>query len=500
MLNIGIETFTTASECDNMQLKAVLLSPCYYPVQFKWDISFSVVGSSFSSSQRQEALNYFQTYSTYSSVTDISIPSQYFTRNSVMDVVLSAQTSTGIGLTKVSTRITVKANLPTVRFTERPDSTVGYSSDSPTIIAFEVINKMCSDGSRLLQSSPIIPVIVDFKLYSGPSSSLITDRNSNEIQIEQGLSNLYTKYQTINANFSQGFKYNTFYKLVITVTETITNISMSDSLSFSFQKSPITAVIDSLGGIVNTLKDLTLNGGNSTIPLPEGDTIDYTWKCESAISFVNGTTCICPISISSNLRNKQLTIKQSKLQNLCLYTYSLAVIATSVTGNKRTSIAKTAFVAYKASILSIFSKIVQGHMFNVKDMYFSTQITSAGPDSNINFNWSLVQVESLVPSGDPIYSQRNTFIGNFLKIQGTNTSSLVVKNDTTIPEKYQPEYLTSMTQRILGVDAKTMIEKTFYTYAVTVNYPIKSFFRISYLSSSAATSDKETLKSFQNLE
>ena len=291
------------------------------------------------------------------------------------------------------------------------------------------------------------------------------------MQIERTLSNLYTKYQTINANFSQGFKYNTFYKLLITVTETITNNVMSDSLPFSFQKSPITAVIDSLGGIVSTLQDLTLNGGNSTIPQPEGDTIEYIWKCESAISFVYGGTCICPV-ISSNINSNQLTIKQAKIQNLCKYTFAFSIVATSTTGNKRTSTATTEFVSYKASILSIYGKVVKGHMFNVKDIYFTTHITSTGPDTNMSFNWSLIQVESLNLSGKAMYTQKNTFICNFLKILGTNTSSLVKQNDTAIPDRFVPEYLTTKSQRILGLDAKTLTEKTLYTFAVSVNYPL----------------------------
>ena len=126
-----------------------------------------------------------------------------------------------------------------------------------------------------------------------------------------------------------------FYKLVITVTDTTTNTKISDSLTFSFYKPPVTAVIDSLGGIVSALKDLTLNGGNSTIPLPEGDTIDYTWKCESAFSFLYGSSCSCPMLTSSNLKSKQLTIVQSRIQNLCKYTFSLTVMATSSSGLKR---------------------------------------------------------------------------------------------------------------------------------------------------------------------
>ena len=472
---------TTVSECDNIQLKATLLSQCIYPIQFKWNITFSTLGPGFSASQQEEALNYFQTFSTYSSITDINIPSKYFVKNSVLNVILTAETTSNMGLTTTSTQVTIQANLPTIKFTEKSPNTAEFPSDSPTIVAFEVVNKKCTGSSRLLQSSSIIPVKVDFQLYSGSSSSSITDRTDYEIKIEQNIYSLYNQYQAITANFSKGFKYNTFYKLMITVTDTTTNTIISDSLTFSFFKPAVTAVIDSLGGIVNSVKDLTINGGNSIIPLPEDDTIDYTWKCESAFSFLSGSSCICPILTSSELKGKQLTIRQSKIQNLCKYTYSLTVMATSSSGNKRCNTAKTEFVAYKATILSIYGKIVKGHMFNVRDIYFSTQITSVGADTTLSFDWNLVQTESLVPSAGKKFSQKNTFISNFLKKIGIAINSAATKDDVNIPQNYEPEYLTTLSDRILGVDAKTMVEKSIYTYAVTVTYPLgPSFEFISY--------------------
>ena len=456
--------------CDDVQLSAVLLSQCIYPLQFKWDISFSTVGSGFTLSQQQDALDYFKTFSTFSSLAALSIPSKYFTKNSVLNVILSAQTASGIGLTTTSTQVTVLENLPTIRFTEKSQGAVEFSSDTPTIIAFDVINRKCTENSRLLQSSSVLNIKVDFQLLSGSTSSAITDRTADEIQIEQILYSMYSKYQTLSANFSQGFKYNVFYKLVITVTETISNTKASDSFTFSFAKSPITAVIDSLGGIVTVPSDLLLNGRNSSIPQPEGDTIDYTWKCESTIPFLNGSTCNCPMLLSSNLKYDQLTIPQSKIQNLCKYIFSLTVVATSSAGNKRSSNAKTEFVAYKSSIQPITGKVVLGHMFNVRDVYFSTQIASTGSDSQLSFEWTLVEVESLVPTNGSKYSQKNTYISNFLTKKGLAINSSVTKNDSVIPQSYQPDYLTSLSERILGVDAKTMVEKTIYTFAVTVNY------------------------------
>ena len=121
-------------------------------------------------------------------------------------------------------------------------------------------------------------------------------------------------------------------------------------------------------------------------------------------------------------------------------------------------------------------------MFNVRDIYFSTQITSTGPDTKLSFDWNLVQVESLVPSIGTKYSQKNTFICNFLKKIGIIPNSSVTKDDVAIPQNYEPMYLTTLSDRILGVDAKTMVGKTVYTYAISVIYPLgPSFELISYV-------------------
>ena len=480
VLSINIVGSTIVSECDNVQLSAVLLSQCIYPLQFKWVVLFSNAGS-LSSSQQQEALNYFSTFSTFSSTTGINIPSRYIASNCILDVVLYAQTTGGSGLTTAMTKVTVKPNVPTIKFTERPQDNVGFSSAKPTIIAFVVSNRICNGGSRLLQSSSIIPVTIDFKLYSGLTSSSSTTRNLNEIQIEQTLSALYSKYQSINANFSQGFKYNIYYRLVITVTDTNTNTPVYDSLTFYFYKPAVTAVIDSVGGIVSIIKDLTLNGSNSIIPESDGDIIAYNWDCLSATPISSNTTCVCPTLTSYNLQSKELIIVNSKIQNLCKYSYSLTVSATSSSGQKRTHTAQTEFIAFKSSVLPIKGKTIEGYMNNVKDIYFTSQIASTCPDSQLTYEWSLIQVESLVPLSGEKYSKKNTFIYNYLKRIGVNVNSSLTMGDIEIPELYKPQYLTSMTDRIMGVNVKSMVERTRYLFAVIVTYPTTpSFEFLSY--------------------
>ena len=151
-IKISIDGMTTVSECDNIQLKVILLSQCIYPIQFKWNITFSTLGPGFSASQQEEALNYFLTFSDYSSITAINIPSKYYVKNSVLNVILSAQTTSGLGLTTTSTQVTIKDNFPTIKFTEKLQTTAEFPSDNQTIVAFEVANRKCTDSSRLLYS------------------------------------------------------------------------------------------------------------------------------------------------------------------------------------------------------------------------------------------------------------------------------------------------------------------------------------------------------------
>ena len=480
VIKIDIKGSLTVSECDNIQLNAVLFSQCIYPLQFKWVITFLSAGS-LSSTQQRDALNYFKTYSTFSSTNSISIPHNYFSSDCVLDVVLSAQTTQGYGYTTANAKVTVKANIPTIKFTDKEQYNVGFSSLTPTLIPFVIFNKKCNVGSMLIQNSQVISVTIDFKLYSGPTSSSQTTRSSDEIGIEQKFTSMYSKYQSINANFSQGFKYNLYYKLVITVTEVASDIPIYDTLTFYFYKPAVTAVIGSVGGIVNVIKDLTLNGSKSIIPEQEGDVVAFNWVCLSATSVSNGVNCICPTLTSDNLQSRDLTIENSKMQSLCKYSYSLTVSAISISGQKRTHTAQTEFIYLNSPVLPIKAKTIEGYMNNVRDIYFTSQLSSSCPDSQLTYEWSLIQVESLDPLVEEKYSQKNTFISNYLKRINIDVDSSFTSGDEAIPESYKPQYLTSTTDRIMGVNVKSMMERTRYLFAVIVTYPTSpSFEFLSY--------------------
>lgn len=460
------------SECDNIQLNAILLTQCLFPIVFKWNISYASVNSALSTSIQQEAENYFMSFTNFSSTTSVSIPPKYYTNNCTLNVILIAQTSGGQGTTSTSTQVKIGSQTPTVKFTGKTQNFQSITSTIPSIIPFIIANKKCTNPTlRLLDGNSIIPITLDFKLYSGFAIPP-TSRGDSEMQIEKIISSIYNNYQSVSLNFSQGFKYNLYYNLIATVTDANTNTQTSDSLIFTFIKPDITCIIDPIGSIVSITKDLYINGGNSIIPESDGDSIQYLWKCLSSISYSNGVTCVCPVLTAYNLQSKQIVISASKLQNLCDYTFSLTVISTSNNGNRRTSTDQIEFLAFKSIILPVYGKTIDGYLPNIMDIYFTSQLTSTCSDSMLTYEWSLIEVESLVPLSPEKYSQMNTFIYNFLsRINITSNSSMKI-GDLIIPDRYIPNYLTAKNVRTMGLDVKSMVENTRYVFAVVVNYPV----------------------------
>ena len=425
------------SECDNIQLKAILLTQCLFSIVFKWNISYSSTSAELSNSVKQDGIAYFQTFSSFSSNTAISIPKRYYTSGCILDIVLTAETKGGLGTTSTSTQVKIIAKLPTVKFTSKTSDFISLSGSAPSIIPFTVANQLCNAPNlRLLDGSSIIPISLDFILYSGPTSSSITVRGDFEKKMEKVLSSLYQNYQTLNLNFSQGYQYYTYYNLTAIITDANTNTKTSDSILFSYFKQPITCIIDPIGSVVSITKDLNINGGNSIIPESDGDTIQHLWKCISSTSFSSGTTCSCPVLASYNLLNKQITIAESKMQNLCKYGFSLTVTATSSSGNKRTKTETIEFLALKSTISPVLGKIIDGYLQNVKDIYFTSELTNNGPDSVLTYEWSLIGVESLVPLSPEKYSQMNTFTYNFLKRIHIVGDDSKINEDLAIPDRY----------------------------------------------------------------
>ena len=481
-LRISIDGLNAISECDNIELKAILLIQCLYPIVFKWDISYVYTSPEFSNSAKQKGEEYFRTFSNFSSASAISIPNKYYTYGCIIAINLTARTNLGLENASFSTQIEIKPALPTVKFTSKMSDYLAISSSATSIIPFYVSNQKCnSSNNRLLESSSIIEIKIDFELYSGRNPNTIATRGDIEIQIEKEISSLFNKYQTLSLSFGKGFKYNTYYNLKAIVTDVKKNTATSDFILFAFFKPPITCIIDPIGSIVSVTKDIIINGGNSIIPLRDGDNIEFIWKCISATSYSNVTTCVCPVLLSHNLESTQVTIAESKLQNLCKYQLSLTITATGSSSYIRTSTKQIEFLAYKKPILPVKGKTIDGYLQNVRDIYFTSELTSNGSDSNLTYEWTLVEIESLDPLYPVKFSQINTFTYNFFKRIGMESENSKIIGDIEIPHRYIPTYLTNTNERIIGLDIRTMIANTRYIYAVIVNYPdTPSFEFISY--------------------
>ena len=103
-----------------------------------------------------------------------------------------------------------------------------------------------------------------------------------------------------------------------------------------------------------------------------------------------------------------------------------------------------------------------------------------GPDSKLQFNWTLIEIKSFDPNSTEFYSEKNAFVSKFLKKLGIDGYDSGGSQDKPIPAKLVPKYLTPTNQRYLGVDKTSLIQQYQYIFAVTVTYPdIPSFIYVA---------------------
>ena len=469
-ISIKIDSPSSISECDNIDLNAVLLSQSFYPVVFKWSIVFSTYGPDMTTKMKQAADQYFQTFKDYSNKTSITIPNAFFTKGCLLDITLMAQASIGLGYTFTKTSITVKGSLHTFKFTNKANPFAIFPSDKISLVPYLLNNQKCRKPTRrLLQNSDFIDIILSFEIYSG-DTMYPSVRGDDEIKLEADVRSSFEKCQSISLDFSKGYKFNTYYKLKTSITDQTSKDVISDELLFIFQKPPVVCVIDSVGGIVSLEKDVVLNGKNSVIPAAEGDIVQHVWSCNKAYSFVESMACACPTQAASALTGNQLTIPKSKLQDLCKYSYSLTISASSSYGT-RTASNQIEFLAFRQSITPVYGRILPGFLTTVRDCYFTFELIHDCPGCLLTYEWQLVEVVSMDPMAPASFSQKNTFIYNYLKLLGAKPSSSIKNDDTHIPAGYIPRYITSIKERNLGVDRDTLKNNTKYTFGVIVTYP-----------------------------
>ena len=104
-------------------------------------------------------------------------------------------------------------------------------------------------------------------------------------------------------------------------------------------------------------------------------------------------------------------------------------------------------------------------------MYFTFTLSYQGKDSDLSFQWSLIEASSTLSSNTFSYSMLNTFIYDFFSKKSITLNSLSTSEDQEIPSSIKPIVLTSNTARILGIDKSSLISECYYKYAVLIQEP-----------------------------
>ena len=474
-LNMIIAGLTMISECDNLELLANIASPIPFPLVFAWNISFITVGQAMSAQALNATNNYFKAFSVFGTLKPLTIASSYYVKDSSLNVTLFAKAASGDSDT-ASTWVIVNivGDIPKIKFSIKSQAVTGLPGYQRTVLSIQIANKRCikTTSRRMLQSastSSLIPISIKFLVFSGVKIQTML-RADLEKKLEALINKMYSTYHILSIDLSQGFQYGRYYKFMAIVTNLENGVTNNDTDIFSFSQPQLTSVIDQIGSIVSIQSNVTLNGGNSTFPQSKGELIGYKWACLNCTPLTKSGSCSCPAISRIRSMMPKLTLQNNTLVNLCKYVFKLTVSSMGYLST-RTCISQVEFITLNAPILPVKGVIIQGKSNKVKDIYFSFQISFPGPDSSLQFNWTLVEIQSYDPKSTIFYSQRNAFLSSFLAGLGVVGYDSGGSQDVPIPSSMMPIYLTPTLTRFLGVNQSTIIPQYKYTFAVVVNYP-----------------------------
>ena len=487
-IEAAIMGLTTLSECDNVELTAVLLEPLLHPVEYKWEVTFASTGSSMTQEKIDAANEYFAQFTQYTTEVGLTMPYSLFAKECVLNVILYARVQESSGEpTPTSVQVKILESVPKAKFSNKASGMQEVAGDMPTAIPIIIGNSLCGESSggdnstRLLQTQDPNPVEVTFKVYSGTTAKP-TSRGPNEEAIEAKINEIYEQYQVLSVNMSQGLVYGLNYRVVMTIKDLTTGITNTDELSLSFAKPAIKIVIEEIGNLVSIKKDVTLNGEKTVVPEPGSDTIDYSWKCDDSISYAKTVVCSCPVMTSSQLKNAKVVIPKAKLINFCKYSFSLTVTASS--GGKKGRVASETieFLAFAGTVCPANGIITPGTSNSINDIYFSFTLPESDvPDSNLTFYWYLVELVGSDINTTVNYTIVNTYMYDFLVSLGAQGNADLKLKDRPIPSKLRPQAITPVNARVLGLDADTLIPKAQYVFGVKIYYPdIPSFALVNF--------------------
>jgi len=465
--SLVVNGISAVSECDTIELFGVVASPTLYPLSFKWDINYD---KNLTGDLKIEADNYFAPFKKFSQVSALQIPQKYTSRGLTISVTLTAMYARFSNLVRVANKVVkVYENIPNIRFTSKSDFVLNLVGDNPTRIPLLISNFKCG-------SKELIPTVTKFKVTSGSNLDNIAESSAAEATIANNILADFNKLKQVIVGRSYGLKYLTYYNLTAIVMHAETGASNQDSIIVYLKKPKIKCVIDSPGSLASVSNDVLLKGENSEFPAFEGDVKRFTWKCVSASSISVSGSCQCPFLSSSDLGSVNLRIPSSRIQAMCKYKFSLTINA--IVGEYvRTAFNDTEFIAYEGLDTMMKGKVIKGTDSILKDLYFTFGSDGKVNTNDANYKWKLTEAESLDPKVNERYSEKNTFIYDFFKNELKVDSVDPKIKEADIPlnsgtkrrlADVTPDYLTSTTSQVLGVDKTDMLPKFKYTFAVTV--------------------------------
>ena len=479
-ISVVIAGLTQISECDNLELLANLASPIPFPLIFAWNVSFITVGQTMTEQALNATNNYFKTYAAFGPLGPLTIASSYFVKGSSLNVTLLAKaTSLDSDTATYTVVVNIVGDIPKIKFATKSQAVTTLQGNQKTVLAQQIANKRCvkSGSRRMLQSSlnpGLIPISIGYNVFSGVSTKVMV-RTDQEKQIEAVINTMYSTYCSLSLDVSQGFQYGRYYKIMSVITDLENGVTNNDTNVYQFSKPPITSIIDPIGSILSINSNVILNGGNSSFPQSSGEILTYNWACLSCTPLTKSGSCSCPTFTRAKILMSKLTVLNTTLMNLCSYVFTLT-ISTSSTLTPRSDSSKVQFITFNAPLLPVKGVVIQGTSNKVKDIYFTFQISYPGPDSLLQYNWTLVAIQSYDPQSTDFYSQKNAFLSNFLAGLGVVGYTSGGSQDIPIPASMMPIYLTPTSTRFLGVNQSSLIPQYQYTFAVVVNYPVTPSF------------------------
>ena len=467
---MDITGLTRISECDNVELLAVLKSYSMYPLIFMWNISFITIGPDMTQNQINNANNFFLSYSNFDVLRPVSIPSSYFTKDCVLNFTLLAKYQNLVSApAAISVTVYIVDDIPKIKFTSKSQYVQQYPGDQKNTLTIQIANVACVKNPVSSSSgSTLMPIKIDFQLFYG-TDTIVMSQGRAEKKLSNMFTQEYTQDHMLSVDRRNGLKYGNYYKLLATITNTDTGSTNTDTIYFTFNKPDITAIIDGVGSIVSLSSDVILNGADSSIPESTGDFIQYRWSCVSCTSLIKNQLCNCSVIKLSYSYLPQLRIAKGNLQTFSKYVYQLA-LTTINNGVTRSSLGQIEFVTSTSVVRSMTSYSYAGNSLTVKDLYFSFNMNYSGSDSGLQYEWTLTSISSTTHTMNVSYTEKDSYITNFFNSLGIDMTN-ATKDDIPIPANQEPTYITPINKRILGVDQATLTPLLQYTFGVKVIYP-----------------------------